>query len=310
MEINDILQMQFQTAIQQSYSLMNVLSQEEQLILYALFKQANFGNRPTTQKAPSRLQMKERAKYDAWGYLSSKGRNGGRMTKEEAMVRYVSAIQEFQNSHGGGGKDPKRLEELMMERENADIVYTEEDEASIDESDLDDDENVVPKKATNIPLSDTPAPIVGLGLSQSTMQGNEIIIDSKHLLHQAASEGNLSQIQFLLSSSSLPIQDQINQVDDQGQTPLHLAADRGYYEIIQYFVENGANPNAVDEDGFSIIMIAVMAADTSEKWISIVKYLMEKGADANLEDDDGESAKSFVMSEGSDEMKTLFASLD
>lgn len=40
-------------------------------------------------------------------------------------------------------------------------------------------------------------------------------------------------------------------------TALHYAADRGYNEIIEYLLQNGASVNAVDSSGQTALMYAV-----------------------------------------------------
>jgi ankyrin repeat protein len=39
-------------------------------------------------------------------------------------------------------------------------------------------------------------------------------------------------------------------------TPLHFAADRGHIEIVNILIANGADVNAVDEEGQTPLMIA------------------------------------------------------
>lgn len=58
-------------------------SQSLQLEFYGLFKQITEG--PNKTKAPSRLKLIERAKWDAWTKLASMG-------KEEAKKKYVETL--------------------------------------------------------------------------------------------------------------------------------------------------------------------------------------------------------------------------
>ena len=59
------------------------MSNEDKLEFYALFKQATEGENKT--KAPSRLKVVEKYKWDAWKKL-------GKMSKEEAMKKYVERL--------------------------------------------------------------------------------------------------------------------------------------------------------------------------------------------------------------------------
>jgi acyl-CoA-binding protein len=52
-------------------------------VFYALFKQINEGENKT--KAPSKLKIVEKYKWDAWKKL-------GKMTKEEAMKKYIQEL--------------------------------------------------------------------------------------------------------------------------------------------------------------------------------------------------------------------------
>ena len=50
----------------------------------------------------------------------------------------------------------------------------------------------------------------------------------------------------------------LDRVNKQGQTALHImAAHRSSYDCLQLLIDNGANPNAQDEDGNTPLMIAL-----------------------------------------------------
>ena len=53
----------------------------------------------------------------------------------------------------------------------------------------------------------------------------------------------------------------------QGMTALHFAADRGFEEILEFLLQNGANVNAVDASGQTALMYA---ASCEHKVISIL----------------------------------------
>jgi diazepam-binding inhibitor (GABA receptor modulator, acyl-CoA-binding protein) len=59
------------------------LDNETKLLFYAYFKQATNG--PNNTKAPSRLKVVDRYKWDAWKKL-------GKMSKEDAMKKYVERL--------------------------------------------------------------------------------------------------------------------------------------------------------------------------------------------------------------------------
>jgi ankyrin repeat protein len=66
------------------------------------------------------------------------------------------------------------------------------------------------------------------------------------LLQTAVWNKNFPVIKLLLDMGS-----DVNLANVYGQTPLHDAACRGYGEIYQYLVENGANPKAINQDGLT-----------------------------------------------------------
>lgn len=63
------------------------LSNEEKLFLYSRFKQATIGKN-TTEKPGGWLDVKGKAKWDAWTEL-------GDMSKEQAMAEYVGKAKTY-----------------------------------------------------------------------------------------------------------------------------------------------------------------------------------------------------------------------
>jgi acyl-CoA-binding protein len=64
---------------------------DDLLSLYALYKQATVGD--VDGKRPGMLDIKGRAKYDAWARKSG-------TSKEAAMQAYVDLVQKLVESHG------------------------------------------------------------------------------------------------------------------------------------------------------------------------------------------------------------------
>ena len=325
--VNSILQEQFENAVQKAQSIPmssnTPTGQAEKLILYALYKQVHFGTRPDLLpnsahdvQVPSRFNIVERAKFEAWGKCVG-------MTKEEAMLRYIAAVEQLYNQHN---KTQNMTQEEKDAIENADIVYSDDDHLD-EETDLlsSDEENIQSDRRDATPQQSLRA--MGMQpvstLMNDSNDNNNVSNSSNYPLHQAASEGNLPLIQTLLSSRqskdidftiSIDMSKRINEQDESGQTPLHLAADRGYFDVITFLVDNGANVNATDHDRTSVILVAVMAMDMDTNLVGnaenmhlkIIQYLLSKGADANLVDEDGESAKTWAESNGNNTIKALF----
>lgn len=56
-------------------------------------------------------------------------------------------------------------------------------------------------------------------------------------------------------------------------TPLHYAADRGHKEIVDLLISSGANVNAVDKDGQTALMVAVLCSNEVRIFIILCCYL-------------------------------------
>uniref|UniRef100_UPI00117F95B2 ankyrin repeat domain-containing protein n=1 Tax=Wolbachia endosymbiont of Nilaparvata lugens TaxID=357143 RepID=UPI00117F95B2 len=56
--------------------------------------------------------------------------------------------------------------------------------------------------------------------------------------------GNTNEVTRLISEGV-----SVNAVDDKGNPPLHLAAEKGHKEIVKILLDKGTNVNAKDVDG-------------------------------------------------------------
>lgn len=73
----------FEAAQKRVNGLSSAPSQDKLLELYGLYKQANMGD--VSGKRPGMLDIKGRAKYDAWS-----ARKG--MSKDDAMTAYIALV--------------------------------------------------------------------------------------------------------------------------------------------------------------------------------------------------------------------------
>ncbi|KAF8366758.1 trp-4, partial [Pristionchus pacificus] len=95
-----------------------------------------------------------------------------------------------------------------------------------------------------------------------------ITLDNQTALHFAAKFGQLAVSQTLLALGANP-----NARDDKGQTPLHLAAENDFPDVVKVFLKmkqnNKAVLTAIDHNGFTCAHIAAMKGS-----LAVVRALM------------------------------------
>ena len=87
------------------------------------------------------------------------------------------------------------------------------------------------------------------------------------IIHSATIEGHLPLVKYLIEKHNIGI----NNKDEDGKTPLHIACEKGYQSIIDYFISKGADVFARDDKGYYAIHYAAIGG-----YLSIVKYLIEQ----------------------------------
>lgn len=93
-------------------------------------------------------------------------------------------------------------------------------------------------------------------------------------LHKAAHKGDLEACKMLIESSvgeEVPIT--VNDPGASDRRPLHRAAGAGHLNLVQYFLEIGAEIDAIDKSGRTALHWAAISGHTE-----IVKLLLSKGA--------------------------------
>ena len=96
-------------------------------------------------------------------------------------------------------------------------------------------------------------------------------------LHEAVKRGDTRTVKNLLSKGS-----NVDLKDKNGQTPLILAAELGYKEIVELLLANGADVNTRDSYGCSPLWLAASAGHRG-----VLELLLSKGADVNVMDNSG-----------------------
>ena len=98
-----------------------------------------------------------------------------------------------------------------------------------------------------------------------------------HSKWQAVSAGRktlaLLPIQHMYRARSAANRERINEKDQLGQTPLHLAMDGGKIEAIKFLVNKGADMNAKDNDKRTPLYYIEMRPNEE-----LEEFLREKGA--------------------------------
>ncbi len=97
-------------------------------------------------------------------------------------------------------------------------------------------------------------------------------------IQDAAIEGNLEKMKELIAAD----QDLLNSIDQTGYSLLHLAAYRGYMDIVQYLVENGLDTNVRSGGNSTPLHGAGVYGH-----LNVVKYLVENGAEVDTPNQGG-----------------------
>jgi len=256
----------FQACVQVMGPQLSRLPQQTQLNYYGMFKQGTLGDCSEYQsEPPPSYDLVATAKYRAWARLAG-------MDRMTAMQNYIDKAIHYQFT--------KHIEE------GDDHDYELEGDPAID--------------------------MWGLGDKPSTLADEydkdaTALEDSQYPIHAAAREGNLEELKKLIeesatkttrSSNTFP-----NTLDESGQTPLHLATDRGHIDCVKALILAGADINSVDNDGISVLQAAVIGGD---KECSLL--LLVFGAHPDQADNDGDTPRDSAQDDT--ELKELFQNYD
>lgn len=256
----------FQACVQVMGPQLSRLPQQTQLDYYGLFKQGTLGDCKEYQtEPPASYDLVATAKYKAWARLEG-------MDRMTAMQNYIEKALHFQFIKSIG--------------ENDDQDFELEGDAVMD--------------------------VTGLDVKPSTL-ANEFdkkamdLEDSQYPIHAAAREGNLEELEKLLESCKKEASEESNTspnaLDLSGQTPLHLATDRGHIECVKALILAGADINAFDHDGISILQAAVIGGDKE-----CCHLLLLLGADPDHADNDGDTPRDSAQDD--EDLKEFFRKSD
>ena len=109
---------------------------------------------------------------------------------------------------------------------------------------------------------------------------NELDEYGNSYLHLSVREGNIEIVEFLISQGA-----EVNIKDSLGVTPLQVAARAGRLEIVEYLLSKGAKVGVKDHTGITPLHDAVI-----KEHIQIVKILVSHGANINTADSGNQTA--------------------
>ena len=95
--------------------------------------------------------------------------------------------------------------------------------------------------------------------------------------HHYAPSGMLAAVRYLVEE----LHADVNAADHEGNTALHNAAARGDVEMIQYLVDNGADPKRVDREGKTTADMANGPVQRIQPWPEALALLEKLGAKNN-----------------------------
>ena len=259
------------------------LSDGDKLFLYALYKQATVGDAPDSfSSAPQSSSwniVAAQAKYYAWRKLQGMPRQG-------AFFQYIATAQLHIDEH--------------MSDQTTECV----DNRTGSGNDNGMDDNKPPGvEGTGTFTVAVSRPIMSDDDETTDTAEEDHSIEGLFLRSAAANDVELVR---RLVQDHFPAVLDINHQDRMGQCALHLAADHGAVDVLEYLLTNHGHDidvDATDDDGISVLQAAVIAGQ-----VPACRLLLKHGANPDLPDDDGDTPRHCAADDGSEEMKFLFAS--
>jgi acyl-CoA-binding protein len=216
------------------------LTQQEQLLLYGLYKQVTVG--PCLLPQPSALDMVGRAKWEAWHGL-------GELSVDAARQQYLDLVSQLRGSADPASSASSRSPTTGMSGPVFSRPVMLETEAEVEVGQM-------PPLIEVISRQDATLAEVQSELNQVADLNSLTDASGWTPLHWACDVGRVDIAQLLLQAHANP-----NAADTKGETPLHIALLTEDPELVRLLCEQGANVHLKSAAGTSPLEAATAEYD-------------------------------------------------
>lgn len=131
-------------------------------------------------------------------------------------------------------------------------------------------------------------------LSSRDEYGNTALLLSVLLDMGEVSAKILERYRVLTTKNDDNILSALKEVNAEGKTILHMAAENNNFKILRFLYEKGAEITSTDKEGWTVLHSAVAGlSEESEGW-ELISWLLDHGVDVNSKDNNGKTARDFL----------------